>query len=568
MKLRFLIPALAAVLAACACIDTNAEGEEDGGEETAGLKNPGLTVSGLPSDQILAESAFNLTVKSSSEAPVSFTCSAPKELVSVNVTAKRVYRVKTGIPDNDTEVVISFSQDEMFGYEAASKEVRFTLKKKEDILPPDPPAPDEELTGTRIVFEESMEPITNPERGYYRSQDFRTSTSALSVSTVKAQRKEGRTLMYLGFYLTDFMDGDGVISEEFMKKIQDSMDALREGGSKCILRFAYQSSESSTPWDATEEIVLRHVAQLKPLLQKNEDVIFVLQAGFVGVWGEWYYTTNFIKDPRTDEDYLPRRHLVDALLEALPASRQIQLRTPQFKMRLFGLTVADTLTAATAHDGSVLSRIAGHNDCFGASVNDYGTFDNERDDREFWKGDSRHMIMGGETCRVSDYCVCEATLKDMEDYHWTYLNSGYNNDVIARWKTAGCYDETVRRLGYRLVLQDAYYTENPKAGEKFDLALRIYNRGFAAPQNPRNANLVFIDGNGVKSVFPLGSDPRSWYSGLNVIKTSFTLPSEKGTLYLDLSDPLLPDRPEYSIALADKGVFDEATGLNKILELK
>ena len=37
---------------------------------------------------------------------------------------------------------------------------------------------------------------------------------------------------------------------------------------------------------------------------------------------------------------------------------------------------------------------------------DYGTFDNESNDRAFWKRDTRYTLMGGETCKVSDYCKC------------------------------------------------------------------------------------------------------------------------------------------------------------------
>lgn len=37
------------------------------------------------------------------------------------------------------------------------------------------------------------------------------------------------------------------------------------------------------------------------------------------------------------------------------------------------------------------------------------------------------------------------------------------------------------------MLKDAYYTASPVAGETFDLALRIQNKGYAAPMNPRQA---------------------------------------------------------------------------------
>ena len=69
-----------------------------------------------------------------------------------------------------------------------------------------------------------------------------------------------------------------------------------------------------------------------------------------------------------------------------------------------------------------------------------------------------------------------------------------------------------------------------------------------------------------KSVGAENADPRDWHSGINIVRSSFTLPSAHGTLYLKLSDPLCP-YPKYCIALANDGVFNSETGYNKILEL-
>ena len=85
--------------------------------------------------------------------------------------------------------------------------------------------------------------------------------------------------------------------------------------------------------------------------------------------------------------------------------------------------------------------------------------------------------------------------------------------------------------------------------------------------NPRNAEIVFVDGSGSQTRFPLGSDPRSWHPGTHSIESSFTLPASKGTVYLALEDPLLPGKPAYSIALANTGVFDSKTGWNRLFEL-
>lgn len=424
------------------------------------------------------------------------------------------------------------------------------------------PANDDDVI---LSFTESTAHITNPERGFYKASDIGKNDSALSASEVKAQVAQGRTLYYLGFYLNSFMSGE--ISESFLNKIQSSFDALRTGGAKCILRFAYKKSENDKPWDAPQDIVLGHIAQIKPLLEKNKDVIFVMQAGFVGVWGEWYYTTNFNYQPSSNADYLPRKQVAEALLDALPAEREVSLRTPQFKMRMYGVSLKDTITVKTAHDGSTLSRLGGHNDCFGAAEDDWGTFDQETNDRKFWKADTRYTIMGGETCNVSEYCTCTSSLKDMEDYHWTYLNSGYNTDVISRWNNQGCLDQIKDRLGYRLSLRQVRHSANPKAGETIRVELVMTNSGFAAPMNPRNAFLVFKDNSGNVTKFPLGSDPRSWQPGTRTLVSAIIVPAEHGTVYLELSDPLLQDRPEYSIALANDGIYDSKTGLNKLFEL-
>ena len=39
--------------------------------------------------------------------------------------------------------------------------------------------------------------------------------------------------------------------------------------------------------DAALPQMLKHIDQLKPLLQANEDVILSVQIGFIGVWGKF-----------------------------------------------------------------------------------------------------------------------------------------------------------------------------------------------------------------------------------------------------------------------------------------
>ena len=445
--------------------------------------------------------------------------------------------------------------------------------------PPSQPAIDpevlyaEEDEGLQVKeFSEISGDVVNPERGFYYPYELSGSSNSLTASTVKSKRAQGHTVLYVQYVLPKYMSKD--IPQSVLDNIQKDMDGLRDGGCKCVLRFCYKQSESESnkPWDPEEKWVLRHIEQVKPILQKNEDVIMVFQAGYVGVWGEWYYTDHFGMNPKSFSDYQPRRRVLEAMLDALPESRQVAVRTPDFKMGMYGIGLKDTLTANTGHDGSVLSRIGGYNDCFMSSDDDWGTY-SRSESRRFWQGDTRYTFMGGETCAVQEdgnggrYCDCAPSIRDMERYHWTYLNISYNTKVLNVWKNNGCYNEIKRRLGYRIVLEKVKHTPEAKAGEPFKVVLYLRNKGFSAFQNPRDAKLVFVSDSGQKYVFDLGSDPRTWHPGKHRAEATFTLPSDKGTLYLHLADPLLPDRVEYSAALANTNVWESSTGYNKILEI-
>lgn len=423
-----------------------------------------------------------------------------------------------------------------------------------------------------VTFQEISGDVTNPERGFYYPYTLSGSSNSITASTVKSKRKQGHTIMYLQYRPTKYMESD--LPGSFLTNMQKDMDGLREGGAKCVLRFSYKDneSESNKPWDAEEKWVMRHIEQIKPILQKNEDVIMVFQAGFVGVWGEWYFTDHFGMNPKTFEQYQPRRRVLEAMLNALPVSRQVAVRTPDFKLGMYGLSLKDTLTSATGHDGSILSRIGGYNDCFMSSADDWETYASTKS-RKFWQGDTRYTFMGGETCAEyyedgKSYCDCEPSIRDMERYHWTYLNIDYNKNVLNRWKTQKCYSEVQRRLGYRIVVENVKHTPEPVGGQPFKFVMYFRNDGFSAFQNPRDAKLVFVSSNGTETSFELGSDPRTWHPGRHRVETTFTLPASKGTLYLVLSDPLLRDRPEFSAALANSGVWDSAKGYNKLLEIK
>ncbi|MBB4037132.1 hypothetical protein GGR21_003047 [Dysgonomonas hofstadii] len=426
-----------------------------------------------------------------------------------------------------------------------------------------------------ITFAESKENIPNPERGLYTYKEFITGeTSTLTANEVRTYRKDQSiTLFYTIYYMPDFRNKP--ISDDYLQRIRANMQALRDGGGKAVLRFSYTKSENDKPWDAPWEITKNHIEQLTPIFQEYMDVISFLQAGFIGVWGEWYYTDNYIFEPKENE-YAPRKQVLDALLKALPKERMVCIRYPKAKINILGITHADSITIAEAYNYSDRSRIAGHNDCFLADDDDTGTFNKNMSHRKYWENESRYYAMGGETCAPSSYAECTNAMINFRKYHWSYLNIDYRTEVIEDWKLNGCFDEIQRLLGYRIVLSKVEYEPETTKGNTHEMTLTLKNIGWAAPYNPRNVEIVMISTDGKqKKVFKLDEDPRFWFTDKEIkLDVKVELPSDmqsgKYNVCLNLPDPTetLYSKPEFSIQCANNGVWDSSTGYNKLYELK
>ena len=420
---------------------------------------------------------------------------------------------------------------------------------------------------------ESGSVITNPERGFYTYREFVSgSATALTADAVKEIYDSGYSLIYTIYYMPDFVDK--VISNDYLQVIKSNMEALRAGGCKAVLRFAYSYNQNSANLDAPWSITQQHIAQLKPILQEYVDVIYVLQAGFVGAWGEWYYTDNYNFQPQTVEDYIPRKNVLEALLDALPQERMVGVRTPGAKIMAYAITPADTVTAATAFNGSKMSRLGGHNDCFLADNDDRGTYSGaNRDYKRFWQYETRYLAMGGETCQPSSYSDCSNALLEFENYHWSYINMDYHPTVINDWIVSGCINEIKKRLGYRFVLVSGKYTNDPGAGDAFEMDLTLKNMGWASPVNPRDVEIIFISksNSAEKYKVAVDTDPRFWYPQEEkeiAVKVGIPADIKHGEydIYLNLPDPkpTLSGKAQFSIQLANVGMWDSITGYNKI----
>lgn len=423
------------------------------------------------------------------------------------------------------------------------------------------------LDTQEVTYEPSTALFTNPERGLYRHSGD-CDRHAFDLSTLQRYRlNEDVSLVMCIFYLKNFADAP--ILQNTLDFFQQQMSIVRAAGLKAIVRFAYTADETGI--DANPTQLAKHLDQLAPYLSANTDVIYVVQAGFVGAWGEWHYTRNYgNKGTVSPTDWANRKAVVDKLLQIVPPQRMVQLRTPRFKRIMYS---GDALLSSQAFGGSTISRIGHHNDCFLASTRDMGTYTNTSIEYPYLAAETTYLPMGGEACVVNPpRSECFTALEELKRFHWSYLNRDHGQVVLNSWNTGGCFDEIKQKLGYRFSLHAGSYTASARPGSAFKLNIALQNDGWAAPFNARHVELILRHTtSGALYRFPLETDPRHWLPGqLITLNQSTVLPASMpvGTysVLLNLPDAAatLSSRPEYSIQLANVGMWEETTGFNNL----
>ena len=424
----------------------------------------------------------------------------------------------------------------------------------------------------------------NPERGFTEELGGETMLSNTSNHVVQAEadwyfdpeedgydERQNQTLVMLMYYLGNYKTQD--LSAQILQGFDDDMAILRQHGFKCVLRFAYDWNSED---DATLTYVKKHIASLKPHLEANKDVIYVLEAGFVGEWGEWYYSSHFGNE--TQHLNSNRRQVLDALLDACPTNRFLLTRYAMIKTEYFGDT--QPLTWDKAFKGTDRARMGHHNDAF---LNDYGN-DGTYDDgdgnytamRNYIAQETLYVPNGGE-CNVEDKNLAaivaqqDTTLAELRRFHWSFCGSQYAEAVTNKWRSNGTFEEMNRVLGYRLQLISTLIPDNLTAGHRPRILIRLVNKGCAPLYNERPVYLVLKN---EQTSYPilLQADPRRWIPGqLLSISELVTIPADipSGTyqiyLYLPDASPSITADPRYAVRFANVGTWDASTGMNDLL---
>lgn len=405
-------------------------------------------------------------------------------------------------------------------------------------------------------------PLINPERGLrlehiikvndlaspYQPIIYSDLSANLQQDEVNYDEKTRLTQVY--FYLTSYM-GASIPQHAFMN-MQLVFDKLRESGYKAILIFAYRYNESC-PYETYPDIK-RHLGQLKPFLQKNESLIFAIQAGFLGLWGEWHNTG-------LDNSSYHKKLVVRDILNAIPQNRKMQVRETEYKTNAAGY-IRRTPNAAIDHyplSTSEYNRIGFQNAYLVLEHGPFARWDYRWPDADYFmvKKEALATVVDGEMPYDGDhpYNLNELAhgtkggwkaIQRMKNHAYSSFSVAHNYNLnIHAWKkqvisldhfrnekmdvdedyfldqqgqpvTRTAYEYIRDHLGYRLQLREANIPTQVYRGDSANFSILLKNYGFAPLINNRPVYLVLVDDKNNVTEILTATDAKKWLPANNV----------------------------------------------------
>lgn len=344
---------------------------------------------------------------------------------------------------------------------------------------------------------------------------------------------ESPQLAQVYFYLTGYKNTP-VIPDYGIQRIQAYFDYARQVHVQLLVRFAYQADMNGVG-EAPQSVMLSHMRQLRTLLEANRDIIHVVQAGFLGAWGEWHS----YKQPHDQVELLRG-------LEAMtPAGLAIQVRIPDYKNLI---PKTDPLYSRLSfHNDSVFGEAAGGTGGVDPGTAQWQQFTRESpyqpvDGELFWGSWSLDPNEGGYL--IDGYKV----LKELSEHHFTSLSLHHNyredgpskrysmqiwkeNPVTESWLRANgilyapgwfrndggqtaqrqVFDFVRDYLGYKLEASSLTVTGGRNPGGTMQVGLQLANYGFSVPFNMESGFAILDEENRVVSTVSAGT-PSGWHS--------------------------------------------------------
>ena len=454
------------------------------------------------------------------------------------------------------------------------------------------------VAATTVTYTPDYETIfPNPERGLCRYVDihspefFPGSDLLMAYRPYMTQGSAGTVtsrIMHSYIRLDNYADSPQ-LPQSFLDDLDKGLAEVRRAGMKIILRGGAYSMSMDWLVDVPLDTIMSHMRQINKVIAANADVVLAIEAGFFGPWGEWHDNRYSTYEDRlgapNPEGESARATLVKGILETTPDNIKVAIRYPDY---------LEELLENNIFTQSEKNRLGMHNDGIAQSDHNGGTYippniqAGKKNVYELTTSDGFNRYYGGETdpnLATEGYLDGYKVLDDSYNANMTEYNGSWNIPEI--WYTTNLpasgndpaettYQRLLRKTGYRLRLVNATFRNFANPGEVFDFSAVIDNDGYAGPINSRPVYLVFDNGNIRRNVQLSGVEVRSWLGGDNhtgpysIDAKDIQVPADLApgnytlALWLPDSTKSLQSRPEYSIRLANKYMWDAQKGYNKL----
>lgn len=421
-------------------------------------------------------------------------------------------------------------------------------------------------TITAPSFLGSTSDFPNPERGFYRwiSPGY---LDQWTQSDATDAYNNGYRLVFARVNLESYKNSD-TLPAAYISQLNTALGYARAAGVKVVVRAVYNYPNSETDLSAGDAPLSRikfHIGQLKATFQNNADVIAFVQAGFVGVWGEWHSSKNGFDD--NSPGAFNWAEVKDALLAAVPDSRFVQFRYPKHLISWVPQSFLPTVAAAIQNK----FRFGFHNDCFLSGVADIGTYSDDATIRSQQRDYADRLgdigPVGGETCDSTwsssnvRRSTCSDILGEGAKYNFTYLNIDYwRPEFHDLWQANGCMADVRRKMGYRFALTSASHPDVVSKGSTFNLNFSVVNSGWARLYNEHPIQIILqnTSTNAYVRLATIGADPRTWVPGAASTSASVaaTVPTNLAAgqyrVLIALVDGSLSSDPKFAIRFANE----------------
>jgi hypothetical protein len=370
----------------------------------------------------------------------------------------------------------------------------------------------------------------------------------------------------------------GPLTQAMLGDIATRIAAFAGSGVRLMVRFTYNFGPIGPgAMDAPIGVISSHIDQLAPILLQNRDLVFALEAGFIGTWGEWHDSTN------GNDNAAAQKTVLDKELSYFSGVFPVLVRCPGQLIQYTG--------SLTPRPGLGL-----HDDYYASNTTDAATWSECAQGAGFClTGYTASQLqayaaaVSATTMFAGEFGALDATLQScgpLASYSYTYgLQSlslfPYPTAIATELQGEGCALAFYNRVGTRIEVEKVTLDGSPTANGQLSVGITLVNTGFGRVIRARPASLVFLANGQVlgRSPIPLSDmdlrqlaaspSPAAQTFSLSATLPAALLPSQSVSVALLIPDPApsLSSQPAYALPLNSvdansRAVFDPATGYN------